>query len=148
MKTVWDASSRRELQDRLGRLTPQSERKWGRMSTPHMMAHLVDAMRMVSGEIVVPSKNLPIRHAPLKQLIIYWLPFPKGAPTAPQLISRPPADWSTECAMLATMIDRLPGLRDESNEWPEHPAFGKLTSKAWGVLIYRHIDHHFRQFGV
>lgn len=30
----------------------------------------------------------------------------------------------------------------------EHPAFGKMTSKAWGVPGYRHLDHHFKQFGV
>ena len=32
--------------------------------------------------------------------------------------------------------------------WPEHPAFGSLTHRAWGVLKYRHADHHLRQFGV
>lgn len=148
MKSLWEASVRRELQDRLGRLTADSERRWGRMSAPQMMAHLVDAMRMATGEIPVPSKNLPIRYTPLKQLIIYWLPFPKGAPTAPQLISRVPGEWPTERATLAILIDRLAEQRDRAGEWPEHPAFGKLTPKQWGVLIYRHIDHHFRQFGV
>ncbi|MGH9801334.1 MAG: DUF1569 domain-containing protein, partial [Blastocatellia bacterium] len=31
---------------------------------------------------------------------------------------------------------------------PEHPAFGKLSTKDWGALTYKHMDHHFRQFGV
>ena len=33
-------------------------------------------------------------------------------------------------------------------EWQEHPAFGRLARRAWGVLAYRHLDHHLRQFGV
>jgi hypothetical protein len=33
-------------------------------------------------------------------------------------------------------------------EWPEHPAFGRMSRRVWGVLGYRHLDHHFRQFGV
>ena len=31
---------------------------------------------------------------------------------------------------------------------PVHPAFGDITTQAWGVLAYRHTDHHLRQFGV
>ena len=146
MKTLWNGPDRRELKDRLARLTPGAQRKWGTMSAPQMMAHLVDAMRMTHGDLHIPSKNLPLRFTPIKQLVIYWLPFPKGAPTAPQLVSRPPADWPSECATLATMIDRF-GERDRAAACPEHPAFGKLSSKAWGVLAYRHIDHHFKQFG-
>lgn len=146
MKTLWDDACRRELQDRLSRLDPNAARRWGKMSAPQMVAHLVDSMRMAQGEIRVPSKNLPLRFTPIKQIVIYWLPFPKGAPTAPALISRPPADWATECATLATMVDRF-AERDRAAEWPDHPAFGSLTGAQWGVLVYRHMDHHFRQFG-
>jgi hypothetical protein len=35
---------------------------------------------------------------------------------------------------------------DSSTRWPEHPFFGPLTRKDWGVLGYRHSDHHLRQF--
>jgi hypothetical protein len=147
MKTMWDAPARQELRDRLARLTPAAPRRWGTMSSPQMVAHLVESMRMAIGDIAVPSKNLPIRFTPIKQLIIYWLPFPKGAPTAPMLVSRPPGDWPSECATLLALVNRFTE-RDRDARWPDHPAFGKLTGRAWGVLAYRHIDHHFKQFGV
>ena len=35
---------------------------------------------------------------------------------------------------------------DSATRWPEHPFFGPLTRKDWGVLGYRHSDHHLRQF--
>ncbi|MBK5255550.1 MAG: DUF1569 domain-containing protein [Vicinamibacteria bacterium] len=31
--------------------------------------------------------------------------------------------------------------------WPDHPAFGPLNREQWGVLVWTHVDHHFRQFG-
>jgi hypothetical protein len=44
------------------------------------------------------------------------------------------------------LLDRAASART-TDTWPEHPAFGKLSTRAWGVLIYRHMDHHLRQFG-
>jgi hypothetical protein len=85
VKTVWDDSNRRELQDRLRRLTSQHPRQWGRMTAPHMVTHLIESMRMANGDVRLPSRKVPLRFTPLKQLIIYCLPFPKGVPTAPAL---------------------------------------------------------------
>lgn len=48
-----------------------------------MLAHVNDALRTPLGEIAPAPRNLPLRHFPLKQLIIYLFPFPKGVPTAP-----------------------------------------------------------------
>jgi hypothetical protein len=147
MQTIWNADSRRELQERLARLTPDAKRKWGSMTAPQAVAHLTDAARLALGELPCKPANLPIRYPPLKQLIIYWLPFPKGAPTAPELLGRAPASWSAEVAELSAMLDRV-GREPADRVWPDHPAFGRLTRRAWGVLVYRHTDHHLRQFGV
>jgi len=29
-----------------------------------------------------------------------------------------------------------------------HPFYGKMSSKEWSIWIYKHVDHHLRQFGV
>jgi hypothetical protein len=29
-----------------------------------------------------------------------------------------------------------------------HIAFGKLTTKEWGIAAWKHMDHHLRQFSV
>lgn len=147
MKTLWDTTARQELCERLGRLSPSAARRWGTMSAPQMVTHLVDSMRMAIGDMPVAPKKVPIRFTPIKQLIIYCLPFPKGVPTAPELVSRIPAEWPTECATLLTLIEQF-AERDRAARWPDHPAFGKLTGNNWGVLAYRHIDHHLKQFGV
>ncbi|MEO7190956.1 MAG: DUF1569 domain-containing protein [Vicinamibacterales bacterium] len=74
------------------------------------------------------------------------LPFPKGAPTAPALIRRVPTAWRSEVTELELAIDRFVAQHGRE-EWPDHPAFGPLSRKAWGILVYRHTDHHLRQFG-
>ena len=28
-----------------------------------------------------------------------------------------------------------------------HPFFGSMTRPSWGILAYRHFDHHLRRFG-
>ena len=112
-----------------------------------MLAHLSDSLRMTLGDLPVPSWNLPIRHFPLKQLMIYWLPFPKGVRTAPELIKRTPPDWASGIAELQTLLERF-AARAVGGDWPDHPAFGRMSGEAWGVFVYRHMDHHLRQFGV
>jgi hypothetical protein len=148
MKTLWDAGARDELAKRLENLRPDSQPAWGRLNASRMLTHLVDALRMATGDLAVQPKRLPIRFSPLKQLIIYGPPFKKNAPTAPELLTRnADENWEAECSDLRRMMDAF-ASRPPDAKLPNHPAFGKLSRRAWGVLGYKHIDHHFKQFGV
>jgi hypothetical protein len=157
-RRVWDSGGRMQrslsnvrareaLLERLERLSPEARPRWGTMSAPQMLAHLVDWMRMAEGKLKTAPKNRPLRYPPIKQLAIYWLPFPKGVPTAPELVSRAPLEWAIEQDAVRQHVQSF-GKLDSKFDWPDHPAFGKLTPQAWGVLGYRHMDHHLRQFGV
>jgi len=146
-KSLLDSSARQELLDRLERLTPKATARWGTMTAPQMLAHVADWMLMAKGELKAAPKNRPLRFPPLKQLAIYWLPFPKGLPTAPELVGRKPREWGIERAAVRKDVQWFGNLNPKMI-WPDHPVFGKLTTKAWCVLGYRHTDHHLRQFGV
>lgn len=147
MKSIFNAQDHRELQDRVQRLTTAQKPQWGKMTPVHMVAHLTDSLRMASGELEVAPKKVPFRYSPLKELVLYLLPMPKGLPTAPELIARKPGDWTGEVADLRDQLNSLVQRGPEALA-PTHPAFGTLSAKQWGVLIYRHMDHHLRQFGV
>jgi len=148
MPTFWDAAARDDLCRRVERLTPDATARWGKFSAPKMLAHLNDAMRMTSGDLPVAPKNLPLRYWPIKQLVIYVLPFPKGAPTAPELLARgEAAELTIEQAAFRALATRV-ASKPATDTWPDHPAFGTLSHKAWGVLAWRHADHHLRQFGL
>ena len=147
MKSFWNDADRQATIARIDRLTDDSTRRWGKLTVDRMLAHLSESMKMATSELAPKSKNLPIRFFPLKQLIIYVLPFPKGAPTAPELLAGAEAPVSALKPALQARIDHFPTLAGTSS-WPNHPAFGHLTERAWGVLMYKHFDHHLRQFGV
>jgi hypothetical protein len=148
MPTFWDSATRHDICERVARLTPDTKARWGKFSAAQMVAHLNDAMRMASGELHVPSKKLPIRYFPLKQIILYAVPFPKGAPTAPELLARcDNADLKAEQEAFRSIAERTAG-KPSSDAWPDHPAFGSLSHKAWGKLMFKHTEHHLRQFGV
>jgi hypothetical protein len=146
MRTLLQRDGHDDIAQRLTGLAPDARARWGKMSAPQMVCHLAESMKMALGDLPVARKNLPIRYPPLKQFIIYLAPFPKGAPTAPELLARAPGEWSADVTELRTLVGRF-SARGEDAAWPEHPAFGRLSGRAWGVLAYRHIDHHLKQFG-
>jgi hypothetical protein len=146
MKSIWQEETQRELHDRVGRLAWDGRAAWGRFTAPKMVCHLADSLKMAMGDLKVAPKALPIRYPPLKQFIVYLAPFPKGMPTAPELLAREPREWAADVADLQALLDRAASART-TDTWPEHPAFGKLSTRGWGVLIFRHMDHHLKQFG-
>jgi hypothetical protein len=148
MPTIWDPAVRQLLQDRADRLVVDARAQWGRLTAAGMLAHLNDSFRMVTGELAVKPKNLPIRYPPLRQLVVYVLPFPKSAPTAPELLARVSvAEMGPEKKDFHAWMERLGHITSGSQLVP-HPAFGNLSYRAYGVLIARHADHHLKQFGV
>ena len=147
MGSMHSEIDRRVLKERARRLTPVTAAKWGKMSATQMVAHLTNSMRMATGDLAVVGKRHPARLFPLKQLLIYVLPWAKGLPTAPELISREPEAIEGEIEAFSAAVDDF-AARPRDYAWPAHPLFGAMTRRDWGALAYRHCDHHLRQFGV
>lgn len=147
MQTVFNVADREALYERLNGLTLERTPLWGRMTCGQMLAHLTDGVRMTLGELAVQPKRGPLRFGPIRHAVIHWLPFPKGAPTAPELLVRCTDDCVAEIAELKAAMERM-AARAGEREWEDHPAFGRMTERDWGVLVFRHTDHHLRQFGV
>jgi hypothetical protein len=102
---------------------------------------------MTVGELPVLSVNKrAFQVFPLKHLILYVLPFPKGAPTAPELKPIDAGSFEEERAALLELLERI-GTGPREGKGPAHPLFGPMTWREWGVVTYKHADHHLRQFG-
>jgi hypothetical protein len=112
-----------------------------------MLAHVNDGFSLAYGTLVTRRRATWLRIPPINYLVACLLPFPRNAPTPRELITRLPDEWEVEVARLHDNIGTF-GDRARNHRWPEHPLFGRLPSGAWGLLGYRHVDHHFRQFGV
>lgn len=146
MKSLWQDDARLEILRRIETVSGSSRGLWGRMNPARMLRHLAQSMSMAAGELDVAPKRLPVRYFPLKQLAIYVLPFPKGVPTAPELLEGSDESIDAARADLRSAIAAF-HARSDVLQWHDHPAFGSMTRRAWGVLTYRHCDHHLRQFG-
>jgi hypothetical protein len=147
MPTLFDPAAADGIRARLDQLSPGATRRWGSMSAGRMVAHLADQMRMALGELPCKPKRTPFKSFLAKRLVIYWLPWPKGTPTAPELLTTEAGDWDTDMAALRTLMDRFIA-KGAGASFPDHPTFGALTGRLWGALAWRHLDHHLRQFDV
>jgi hypothetical protein len=83
---------------------------------------------------------------PLKHLLLYVLPFPHGAPTAPELLVREPEPFEAVRQSLLELLERA-GTEPMQGQGPVHPLFGQLTRREWGVVLHKHMNHHLTQFG-
>ena len=147
MRSILNESDRMAICSRVRSLSASSTARWGRMSVTEMLQHLRLSARMTVGELKVVSANKrAFQVFPLKHLILYALPFPKGAPTAPELKPSVAASFEEERAAVLELLDRI-GTGPREGEGPAHPLFGPLTWREWGVATYKHSDHHLRQFG-
>jgi hypothetical protein len=147
MRSLFQEDARRDVVARLQRLDPSATPRWGRMNAPQMVEHLANALRMAFGDVTCRERRLPLRWTPIKQLIIYVLPFPRGAPTAAELLQPPAGDFPQSVADCRALVQRF-AHEPAERAWPRHPAFGALSRRDWGVLAYKHMDHHLTQFGV
>lgn len=149
MHTLLDAADREAILRRVAALTPTSPRQWGRLTVGGMLCHLNESARMALGELPVkPRGKRAFQVFPLKHLLLYVVPFPKGAPTAPELLEGVPSnDFEADKARLGELLTRI-GLGPHEGPGPVHPLFGPLSWQEWGAATYKHTDHHLRQFGV
>ena len=148
MRSILNENDRTEIGRRVRSLSNSSSRRWGSMDVTAMLQHLRLSARMALAEMPVPSANKRVFQVfPMKHLILYVFPFPKGAPTAPELKPVAAESFEAERAAVLELTERIAVGAPEGGA-PAHPLFGPLTWKEWGVVTYKHTDHHLKQFGV
>jgi len=58
-----------------------------------------------------------------------------------------PREFGAEKARLVAAIDAFVGRGRAQIARSVHPFFGRLSGGDWGWLMFKHLDHHLRQFG-
>lgn len=147
MGSILNETDRIQIASRMRSLTESSGGRWGSLNVAGMLQHLRLSARMAVGELELPSSNKrAFQLFPLKHLILYVLPFPKGAPTAPGLKPGVATSFESERTEVIELLERI-GTGPADGAGPAHPLFGPLTRREWGVVTYKHCDHHLKQFG-
>lgn len=147
MKNINESSAYKEIVNRVKLLSTANIRQWGKMGLQQMLVHCTAQLKMALGEITTTSQgSFMMRTALGKWIAFSNIPWPKGTNTPNEMNvnknSFEIADIENEKKELLAYLARA----KSTPQLMPHPFFGPLTQKEWGRLIYKHIDHHLKQF--
>jgi hypothetical protein len=150
MKNLFQEGVPAEIKVRISRLRPDSVRQWGKMNVAQALAHCAAAFEIASGADKPPRM--------LAGRLFGWVikplalgnddPMRKNTPTVPSMVIADQRELDGERARLNQLIDRFVAAGPAGCTTHPHSFFGRLTPEEWSVLMYKHLDHHLRQFGV
>ena len=149
MKSLFDQATAEELKLRMTKLTPQSERLWGKMSAAQMLAHCSAAMEVSVGDRVLRQVLLGrLFGKRVKDRLLGGEPMRRNMPTDKSYVVEDDRNLDAERQRLSQLIGRFQAGGPQGCTKHPHSFFGKMTPEEWSGLNYLHLDHHLRQFGV
>lgn len=147
MENLFNPTDRAAITQRLSTLQPSSPRQWGKMNPSQMLAHCAMIMEIACGDR--PRKQIFIGRllAPfVRKTALGEQPFRRNGPTGAEFKILDERDFAAEQTRLVNLVDRFCVRGPANAEGVVHPFFGRLTAEEWGRLMYKHLDHHLRQF--
>jgi hypothetical protein len=149
MKSIFLKATRDEVINRINSLNEASKAQWGKMTVAQMVRHCALCEEYYYGNITI-KRSFPGRL--LGRVAINSIlkddvnSFRKNASTPPPLkVSESHLDLETEKANWKNLIGKYETFKGEKFK---HWFFGEMTKEQLGQFIYKHGDHHLRQFGV
>jgi Protein of unknown function (DUF1569) len=149
MKHLFEPTAVAEVKARLRHLRADSARLWGTMSAAQAVAHCAGGLELALGEKRPPRVFIG--------RLIGWIvkplalgneaPMRRNSPTVPEIVVADARDLDVERERLLALIDRTVAAGPAGCTTHPHSFFGRLTPQEWAVLMYKHLDHHLRQFG-
>ena len=135
------------------RLHPKSERRWGNMTLAQALAHCTSGIQMAMGIINPKRASLPANIiGPLIKPLVFGddKPMRRNSPSSPELFSADltQCDFERERAQFIAAVNSFATKGAACCSQHPHPFFGPPKPQQWAILMYKHVDHHLRQFGV
>ena len=147
-KNVIEEATLNEVLERLNKLTPDTQRLWGKMNVSQMLVHLSSTLKTGLGELKAKNVYVPLISPLMKRYLMRGGRFMKGAtPTMGEFMVKNTVDFNTAHAEFTAILKRFVA-EGRKEKLKRHPFFGEMDAEAWGKTSYGHIDHHLRQFGV
>lgn len=147
---IFERATVDNFKERVHQLTPESKPLWGKMNVSQMLAHL-----NVMYELIYDNKHPQpkfllkwIMKRFVKKYIVNMVPYQTNTGTAPYFVIKGNRDFETEKNRLIQYIEKTYELGPEHFAGKESHAFGPLTVTEWNNMLYKHLDHHLRQFDV
>jgi Protein of unknown function (DUF1569) len=148
MKTIFDQTTREELINKVNSLNENSSAQWGKMNVYQMVKHCILCEEMYLGKTPYKRTFLGflLGKIALNQLMKDDKPKKRNSPTKQEF--KIPENTGNLLEDKFKWISLIDEYKDYSNQNFVHWFFGEMTSEQVGISVYKHIDHHLRQFNV
>ena len=149
MKNIFNHLDTMEILNHIDKLNPNLQPQWGKMDVAQMLAHCSSFQDIAMGNSFPPRSllgRLVGRFA--KPIFSNDKPVPRNMSTIPTILITDKKEFETEREKLKQKIITFQNDGPENCTTHPHPFFGKFSSEEWGKGIYKHLDHHLKQFGV
>lgn len=145
-KNINDADTYADLLARMGRLSADSAPQWGKMNAAQMLAHCAEVQEVTNGKALKGTPFYIRMLGPLvKRMVLSTRPYPHDSPTHPQYVMSGPVEFDAAKARCRASLE---ALRARGGQPVPHSLFGPMKAEEWGWSVWKHLDHHLRQFGV
>ena len=149
MKTLFQKETVDEVIQRIDGMQAASVRQWGKMDAAQMLAHCSATMDMASGRMNPPRALIGrLIGSFVKPIFLNEKPFSKNSPTDQRLVVSDARDFVREQEQLKSKVRQFQEAGEAGCTRHPHPFFGALTPEQWSRGMYKHLDHHLRQFGM
>ncbi len=147
MNSIFDTISNEAMITRINKLSSETKAVWGKMTVDQMLKHTNEALIVAFGENTIKVNFLMRLLGKMMKNKVFNAEFRKNSPTAPEFIFKENYDFEVAKKELIANYSRF-AKGHESIKITNHPFWGKMTFEDWDKLMWNHVDHHLRQFGV
>lgn len=148
--SIFEKSTTTLLISRLNKLNTNTPAQWGKMNVGQMLHHvnLIYDTAFHKFDPKTPAFVKFMLKMFVKDTVVGNKPYKKNSPTAKYLVMTLDFDFEKEKEALISNFKDAEEKGPTFFESKDSNGFGKLTAKEWSHMLYKHIDHHFTQFGV
>jgi Protein of unknown function (DUF1569) len=148
MQSIFEPAAFHAILERIDKLQDGAPGQWGKMSVSQMLLHCQQPVKVALGEIQLKHSFLgKLFGGMAKRSLMQDKPFRKNLPTAPEFLVKTQPAFDHEKQQLKSLVKRLHSTDKHAIAAIVHPFFGKMTAEEWGLLNWKHLDHHLQQFG-
>jgi hypothetical protein len=150
LPNIYTEQGTNDLISRINQLSPISQRRWGKMNVSQMLAHCCVPYEQLLGERNDAPNALmrTLMKLFFKGTMTNEIPYKPNLPTAPSFIIVDQRDFEKEKKRLIEYVRKPLELGEAHFENKYQLTLGKLSASQWNNMLWKHLDHHLRQFGV
>ena len=148
MENLFEPAIVNAMLARLQNLQPGAAANWGKMKPAQMLAHCQVPLQAALGEKQLKQSFMGVLFGRIaKKQILKEGPMKKNLPTDPSFLVKDQRSFENEKKLLESLIQRFAAADKILLAQKPHPFFGSMKAEEWGLLMWKHLDHHLRQFG-